>query len=137
MVYRAHDQQLDRDVALKVLPAGTWADEAARKQFRKEALALAEATKANRLYFQYDSRLALGELEIKSGSVAAGRARLITLEEDAKSKGFLFIAHKATAAAKGSSQDRRLRTPVILGRRGRVVLALKTPGAAAARARSE
>ena len=41
-VYRATDTQLERDVALKVLPAGTLADEAARKRFRKEALALAK-----------------------------------------------------------------------------------------------
>ena len=41
-VYRAHDDQLERDVALKVLPAGTIADEAARKLFRKEALMLAK-----------------------------------------------------------------------------------------------
>lgn len=41
-VYRAHDEQLERNVALKVLPAGKLADEAARKQFRKEALALAK-----------------------------------------------------------------------------------------------
>ncbi len=39
-VYRAHDSKLDRDVALKVLPQGSLADEAARKRFRKEALAL-------------------------------------------------------------------------------------------------
>jgi serine/threonine protein kinase len=41
VVYCAHDENLDRDVALKVLSAGTLANEAARKQFRKEALALA------------------------------------------------------------------------------------------------
>src|SRR5271156_104662 len=46
-VYRAHDEQLDRDVALKVLPAGMLADEAARKQFRKEALALAKLNHPN------------------------------------------------------------------------------------------
>ena len=46
-VYRAHDEQLDRDVALKVLPAGTLADEGARKQFRKEALALAKLNHPN------------------------------------------------------------------------------------------
>ena len=46
-VYRAHDEQLDRDVALKVLPAGTLADEVARKQFRKEALALAKLNHPN------------------------------------------------------------------------------------------
>jgi len=39
----AHDYQLDCDVALKVLPPGTIADETARKLFRKEALALALA----------------------------------------------------------------------------------------------
>ena len=46
-VYRAHDEQLDRDVALKVLPAGTLAGEAARRQFRKEALALAKLNHPN------------------------------------------------------------------------------------------
>src|SRR5713226_7570426 len=42
IVYRAHDEQLERDAAVKVLPVGALADEAARKQFRKEALALAK-----------------------------------------------------------------------------------------------
>jgi tetratricopeptide (TPR) repeat protein/TolB-like protein len=42
VVYRAHDERLDRDVALKVLPTGLLADEAARKRFRNEALALAK-----------------------------------------------------------------------------------------------
>ena len=47
VVYRAHDDQLDRDVALKVLPAGMLAEEGARKQFRKEALALAKLNHPN------------------------------------------------------------------------------------------
>jgi len=41
VVYRAHDEKLERDVALKVLPPGLLADEAARKRFRNEALTLA------------------------------------------------------------------------------------------------
>jgi eukaryotic-like serine/threonine-protein kinase len=41
VVYRAHDERLERDVALKVLPTGTFADENVRKRFHKEALALA------------------------------------------------------------------------------------------------
>jgi serine/threonine protein kinase len=47
VVYRAHDEQLERDVAVKVLPVGTLADEAARKRFRKEALALAKLNHPN------------------------------------------------------------------------------------------
>lgn len=40
-VYRAHDERLERDVALKLLPTGALPDESARQRFRKEALALA------------------------------------------------------------------------------------------------
>ena len=47
VVYRARDQQLERDVALKVLPPGMLADEDARKRFRKEALALAKLNHPN------------------------------------------------------------------------------------------
>ncbi|MGH7464112.1 MAG: protein kinase domain-containing protein [Longimicrobiales bacterium] len=46
-VYRAHDVQLDRDIALKVLPAATLGEGAARKQFRVEALALAKLNHPN------------------------------------------------------------------------------------------
>ncbi len=46
-VYRATDTRLDRDVALKVLPAGALADEAARKRFRKEALSLSKLNHPN------------------------------------------------------------------------------------------
>jgi tetratricopeptide (TPR) repeat protein len=56
-VYRAHDEQLDRDVALKVLPAGALADDAARKQFRKEALALAKLNHPNiETVFEFSSQ---------------------------------------------------------------------------------
>ena len=47
VVYRARDERLERDVALKVLPAGTLADETARKWFRKEALALSQLNHPN------------------------------------------------------------------------------------------
>jgi len=39
-VYRAHDEQLDRDVALKVLPTGSLADEAKRKPSAKKLWSL-------------------------------------------------------------------------------------------------
>jgi eukaryotic-like serine/threonine-protein kinase len=47
VVYRAHDEQLERDVAVKVLPAGMLADEEARRRFRNEALALAKINHPN------------------------------------------------------------------------------------------
>jgi len=47
VVYRARDQRLNRDVALKVLPPGKLGDEAPRKRFRKEALALAKLNHPN------------------------------------------------------------------------------------------
>jgi len=47
VVYCALDERLDRKVALKVLSSGILADEAARRQFRKEALALAKLNHPN------------------------------------------------------------------------------------------
>ena len=47
VVYRARDTHLDRDVAVKLLPAGSLADDAARRRFRKEALALSQLNHPN------------------------------------------------------------------------------------------
>ena len=46
-IYRAHDEHLDRDVAIKVLPPQTFSDDSARKYFRKEALALSKLNHPN------------------------------------------------------------------------------------------
>ena len=47
VVYRAHDEQLERDVALKVLNPGTLANEPSRQRFRREALALGKLNHPN------------------------------------------------------------------------------------------
>ena len=46
-VYRARDQHLARDVAIKFLPPGTLTDESARKHFHKEALILSQLNHPN------------------------------------------------------------------------------------------
>ena len=46
-VFRAHDQHLNRDVAIKVLPPGILGDESVRKRFHKEALALSKLNHPN------------------------------------------------------------------------------------------
>lgn len=46
-VYRAYDRHLDREVAIKVLSSSTLADEASRKRFHKEALALSKLNHPN------------------------------------------------------------------------------------------
>jgi len=47
VVYRARDQRLDRDVALKVLPVEMLADATAVKSFREEAQALSKLNHPN------------------------------------------------------------------------------------------
>ena len=61
---------------------------------------LAEARKHGYLGVEFETSLALAELEIKSGHTAAGRAQLAALEKSARGKGFGLIAGKAAQAGK-------------------------------------
>lgn len=47
VVYRAHDEHLDRDVAIKILPPGLLANVTARQRFHKEAHALSKLNHPN------------------------------------------------------------------------------------------
>jgi len=70
VVYRARDELLDRDVALKVLPPGALANESARRQFRRGALALAKLNHPNvAIVYEFDSQEGLDFLvmELISG----------------------------------------------------------------------
>ena len=57
IVYRAHDERLQRDVAVKVLSAATLASDAGRKQFRQEALTLSRLNHPNiATVFDFDTQ---------------------------------------------------------------------------------
>ena len=57
VVYRAHDEQLDRDVAIKILRPGSLGDDSARKRFRKEAFALARLNHPNiETVYEFDTQ---------------------------------------------------------------------------------
>jgi tetratricopeptide (TPR) repeat protein len=56
---------------------------------------LAEYARAGCVECQFNTRLAIGEVEINFGKATAGRARLSSLEKDARDKGFLLIARQA------------------------------------------
>ena len=55
-VYRAHDEKLGRDVAVKVLPPGLLSHEEARARFRKEALALSRLSHPTSRRFSTSTR---------------------------------------------------------------------------------
>jgi hypothetical protein len=67
--------------------------------------ALNRARKYNMLGAQFEARLALSETEMKSGNIVSARTQLVSLEHDARAKGFVLIAHQADAARKRSSHN--------------------------------
>jgi eukaryotic-like serine/threonine-protein kinase len=84
VVYRARDTRLDRDVALKLLPAGALSDEAARRRFRNEALALSKLSHPNiATVFDFDSQGGVDFLvmEYISGIILSEQLRAGALRE--------------------------------------------------------
>jgi len=65
---------------------------------RTALTAVNEAVAAGIVRYQFDARLALGEIEMKAGDTASGRADLAQLEKDARAKGFGLVAAKAARA---------------------------------------
>jgi TolB-like protein/predicted Ser/Thr protein kinase len=85
VVYRAHDDRLDRDVAVKVLPAGTLIDDAARKRFHTEALALSKLNHPN-IATVHDFDTLNGTdflvMELVRGETLVGRLRGGAIQEE-------------------------------------------------------
>jgi DNA-binding winged helix-turn-helix (wHTH) protein/tetratricopeptide (TPR) repeat protein/TolB-like protein len=66
---------------------------------RKElAAVIAKSRELGYMGIELDARLALAEIEMKSGQTAPGRAHLTAIEADAKAKGYNLIARKAATA---------------------------------------
>ena len=57
--------------------------------------AFAEASRTDLRDYQLESRLAMGEADLRSGHAASGRANLATLEKEAHARGYILIARKA------------------------------------------
>jgi len=95
VVYRARDEQLERDVAIKVLPAGMLSDEAARKRFRREALALSRVNHPNiATVYAFASQDGVDYLamELVAGSPLSERTTVALPEEEVLSLGAQIAA---------------------------------------------
>ena len=84
-VYRAHDDRLDRDVALKVLLPGTTPNDTARDRLRKEALALSKLNHPNiAQVFDFDNQKGVDFLvmEYVTGTTLAKRLEQGAIPEE-------------------------------------------------------
>jgi len=90
--------EVDLASALSNAGAGPAAGADSRKLLES---ALAQAVQHGYLGYEYQMRLVLGELDVKSGHVEEGRASLRALGNEAAAKGFGLISRKAQAAGQG------------------------------------
>src|SRR6516165_4467938 len=100
-VYRAHDEHLQRDVAVKILPAGFLADEASRKRFRREALALSKLNHPNiATVFDFDTQGGMDFLvmELIQGTAISDRIEAGQLPESEIIRIGLQLANGLAAA---------------------------------------
>ena len=88
-----------RFLQLRIAARGRAAAGETAEAIKSLEVVVAQLAKVHRISDQFEARLALGEIEMKSGKSASGRARLAALEKEATTKGFLLIARKAHVAA--------------------------------------
>jgi TolB-like protein/Tfp pilus assembly protein PilF len=84
-VYRAHDERLGRDVALKVLPPTGLGNDESRRLFRKEALALSRLNHPNiaAIYdFDFDAGIDFLVMELIAGVTLASKFARGALSEE-------------------------------------------------------
>jgi eukaryotic-like serine/threonine-protein kinase len=85
VVYRTYDEQLDRDVAIKILPDGVLNNESSRRRFRNEALTLAKLNHPHiEAVYEFGSQDGIDflVLEYVPGQTLAERIRAGPLQEE-------------------------------------------------------
>ena len=73
---------------------------------------LKDEIKRGFLAYQFETRLALAEIDLKSGRAASGHAQLAALKHDAQARGLGLIARKAAELQKPTSPMIRLQSAV-------------------------
>jgi len=66
---------------------------------RRLRVMIAQTLKLGFIPYEFDARLALGEVETESGRATAGRTHLADLETEARGKGSELVARQAGALA--------------------------------------
>ncbi len=106
VVYRARDERLERDVALKVLPSGALADDETRQRFRKEALALSQLNHPNiATIHDFDSE---GGVDFLTMELIAGVTLGEKLRSGALAEGEVIRLGRQIAEALEAAHERRL-----------------------------
>jgi serine/threonine-protein kinase len=101
VVYRARDERLEREVAIKVLPEGALADDAQRRRFRREALALSRLNHpgiATVHEFDREAGADFIVMELVSGETLAARLRAGPLSAEQLTAYGIEIAEALEAA---------------------------------------
>ena len=66
---------------------------------------IAESRKCGYIAAELEARLALGELQLRTGKTTDGLLNLSALEREANARGYLLIANKVSAARKMPKRD--------------------------------
>lgn len=85
---------------------GAASDNSAEMTHAKQTLAslAKQARDAKQVENQFEALLTLGEIQLTSGEIAAGRATLTTLSRDAEATGFMLVARDAKRKMSGTSR---------------------------------
>src|SRR5262249_16307257 len=95
---RGQDVQIQMDVAINAGCVRV-ADGKTAESIASLRSVIDRAMKLGSVSYALQARLALGEVEVKAGKRIAGRATLVEIQRDAKTRGFTLIARQAAKAA--------------------------------------